>query len=103
MTTQIATQRVGEFSKLKHLIVETIRNNDIYEREESVRKILIKQINQLKDQLKLEMQNRQMADREIQEALNKYQFIIQEQVEKQRNEIRASKKPAGAAAQGNTR
>ena len=45
MTTQIATQRVGEFSKLKHLIVETIRNNDIYEREESVRKILIKQIN----------------------------------------------------------
>ena len=45
MTTQIATNRVGEFSKLKHLIVETIRNNDIYEREESVRKILIKQIN----------------------------------------------------------
>ena len=49
------------------------------------------------------MQNRQMADREIQEALNKYQFIIQEQVEKQRNEIRASKKPAAAAAQNNTR
>ena len=40
------------------------------------------------------MQNRQMADREIQEALNKYQVIIQEQVEKQRSEIKTSKKPA---------
>jgi len=39
--------------------------------------------------MKLEMQNRQMADREIQEALNKYQLIIQDQVEKQRNEIRS--------------
>ena len=46
-------------------------------------------------ELKLEMQNRQMADREIQEALNKYQLIIQEQVEKQRSEIVSSgaKKP----------
>ena len=35
-----------------------------------------------------------MADREIQEALNKYQVIIQEQVEKQRSEIKGSKKPA---------
>ena len=42
------------------------------------------------------MQNRQMADREIQEALNKYQVIIQEQVEKQRSEIKTSKKPAAS-------
>lgn len=65
--------------------MNTIRDNDIYEREESVRRILTKQINTLKDckyrslmlapflllssfkcvELKLEMQNRQMADREI--------------------------------------
>jgi len=35
--------------QLKQLIVDTIRDNDVYEREESVRKILIKQINTLKD------------------------------------------------------
>ncbi len=34
-----------------------------------------------------------MADREIHEALQKYQLIIQQQVEKQRAEIKASKKP----------
>ena len=39
------------------------------------------------------MQNRQMADREIYGALQKYQLIIQEQVEKQRSEIKTSKKP----------
>ena len=44
-------------------------------------------------ELKLEMQNRQMADREIYGALQKYQIIIQEQVEKQRSEIKTSKKP----------
>ena len=44
------------------------------------------------------MQNRQMADREIQNALNKYQLIIQDEVEKQRNEIKASKKQQAAAS-----
>ena len=42
-----------------------------------------------------------MADREIQEALNKYQVIIQEQVEKQRSEIKGSKKPAAAGNNAN--
>ena len=42
MTQKISTTRVGEFVKLKQLIVDTIRDNDVYEREESVRGILIK-------------------------------------------------------------
>ena len=49
-------------------------------------------------ELKLEMQNRQMADREIQLALNKYQVIIQEQVEKQRSEIKGGKKQQQATS-----
>ena len=49
MTEQISSQRADEFIKLKKLIVETIRDSDVYEREESVRKILVKQINSLKD------------------------------------------------------
>ena len=49
MTQQISTTRLGEFTQLKKLIVETIRDNDVYEREEAIRKILTKQINTLKD------------------------------------------------------
>ena len=49
MTQQISTSRLGEFTQLKKLIVETIRDNDVYEREEAIRKILTKQINTLKD------------------------------------------------------
>ena len=49
MTQHISTSRAGEFTQLKQLIVDTIRENDVYEREESVRKILIKQTNTLKD------------------------------------------------------
>lgn len=49
MTQQIGTNRSREFTQLKQLLVNTIRDTDIYEREESVRRILTKQINTLKD------------------------------------------------------
>ena len=49
MTEQVATKRAGEFTQLKQMIVDTIRDNDVYEREEAVRRILTKQINTLKD------------------------------------------------------
>lgn len=39
-------------------------------------------------ELKVELQSRQQADKEIQEALEKYQLIIQEQVQQQRQEIK---------------
>lgn len=92
-----------EFKAIKQQIVTALRENDVYERDEGVRKILIDQVNTIKDQLKLEMQSRQQADKEIQEALEKYQLIIQEQVVFQRAEIQAAKPqvidgPVGAAA-----
>ena len=49
MTQAIATQRATDFLDMKQHIVETIRDNDVYEREEGVRKILTQQINTLKD------------------------------------------------------
>ena len=49
MTQHISSSRAGEFTQLKQLIVDTIRENDVYEREESVRTILTKQTNTLKD------------------------------------------------------
>ena len=41
MSEAISRGRTLEFSKLKQLIVDTIRDNDVYEREESVRRILL--------------------------------------------------------------
>lgn len=35
--------------QIKRLIVDTIRDNDVYEREEGIRKILTQQTNTLKD------------------------------------------------------
>ena len=49
MSDRISANRVEEFVQLKQLIVDTIRDNDVYEREERVRQILTKQINTLKD------------------------------------------------------
>lgn len=49
MTQGITVGRAREFTQLKQLLVSTIRDNDIYEREESVRRILTKQINTLKE------------------------------------------------------
>lgn len=49
MSHKISTTRLGEFTQLKQLIVDTIRDHDVYEREESIRRILTKQINTLKD------------------------------------------------------
>ena len=40
MTNQMSTERACEFMQLNQLIVDTIWNNDVYKREESVRKIL---------------------------------------------------------------
>lgn len=53
MTQKISTQRLGEFMQLKQLIVDTIRDNDVYEREEGIRKILTQQTNTLKDRKSL--------------------------------------------------
>ena len=47
-----------EFKQLKQQIVTALRESDVYERDESVRKILTEQVNTIKDQLKLEMQSR---------------------------------------------
>ena len=49
MTQTISTSRVGEFTQLKKLITDTIRDHDVYEREEGIRKILTQQTNTLKD------------------------------------------------------
>lgn len=49
MTNQISQDRLMEFSGLKQQIVSTLRDSSVYERDEAIRKILVAQINTLKD------------------------------------------------------
>ena len=49
MTDSIGKHRLDEFKILKQQIVSTLRDNSIYERDEAVKKILISQMNGLKD------------------------------------------------------
>lgn len=49
LTEGIGARRKDQFVQLKAMIVSTIRENDVYERDEGIRKILIHQINALKD------------------------------------------------------
>lgn len=41
LTTKISADRLTDFRQLKQQIVNALRDNDVYEREESIRKILI--------------------------------------------------------------
>jgi phosphoenolpyruvate-protein kinase (PTS system EI component) len=49
MTQKISDERMVDFRQLKQQIVNALRENDVYERDESVRKILITQVNTIKD------------------------------------------------------
>jgi len=49
--------------------------------------MLLSQINVLKNQCKLEIEQRKLADDEIQQALTQYQTIIEKEVAKQRAQL----------------
>jgi hypothetical protein len=59
----------------------------VYEQEEACRQMLLSQINVLKNQCKLEIEQRKLADDEIQQALTQYQTIIEKEVAKQRAQL----------------
>lgn len=85
MTERIAASRQTDYLQMKQQIEETIRNDTVYEREENTRKLLLGQVNVLKHrkslssdhaELKMEMENRALADKEISDALAQYKQII---------------------------
>ena len=45
---------------------------EIYQRQETTKKLLYQEINRLKTRVKLEVESRRRADEEIQAALDKY-------------------------------
>ena len=57
---------------------------EIYQRQETTKKLLYQEINRLKTRVKLEVESRRRADEEIQAALDKYQEVIGREVENKR-------------------
>ena len=65
---------------------------EIYQRQETTKKLLFQEINRLKTRVKLEVESRRRADEEIQSALDKYQEVIGREVENKRQEITDKRK-----------
>ena len=63
-------ERHEEFKALQQQIEDNFHSKELYEKEERTRGLLIEQVNILKNHFKLEVQSREVADEEIEEALN---------------------------------
>ena len=81
-------ERLEEFAGLTGSIEECFQSDELIKKEESTRKLLLQQINVLKNHFKVEVNSREVADKEIGEALDTYQDIIEKQVIKHREEIK---------------
>jgi hypothetical protein len=75
-------------AKIDHVINQ---DSQIYEKQQQTRTILYKELNRLKEQLKLEVDSRKHADEEIAVALEKYQELISKEVETKRQDIKGSR------------
>lgn len=87
MTQKIAQQRQLEFNKILQQIKSILQHENLYEREEATKQMLLQSINQVKNDTKLEIEQRKSADDEILASLNQYQAIIEKEVTRQRAEV----------------
>ena len=73
--------------------IDQVMNEDtqIYEKQQQTRTILYKELNRLKERVKLEVDSRKHADEEIAVALEKYQELISKEVETKRQDIKGTK------------
>ena len=90
LATQVHQERAAQFGKqLMPAIDGAInQNKQIYERQENIRKTLHNEINRLKERLKLEMESRRRADKELDSALKKYMALFEKEMEAKRQDIR---------------
>jgi hypothetical protein len=90
---QIKGTRTKEYNEHLQLIDKVVNNTpEIYQKQETTKKLLYSEINRLKTRVKLEVESRRRADEEIQSALDKYQEVIGREVENKRQEIIEKKK-----------
>ena len=98
MTRKIAQTREAEHATIASQIKATLQSENIYEKEEATKKMLLAQVNHLKGAIKVEIEARRTADEEILASLTQYQSIIEKEVTKQRSEVvRKKKGPDGAS------
>lgn len=89
MVNQIHKTKAHEQEELHHKIVTVINDdNVVYQKEEATRKLLIGQVNFLKERIKMEIESRKIADEDIQNALDKYKELIASKIMEQRNDIK---------------
>ena len=77
MIIDINAERTDDLQWLNDLIDKTVNDEFvIYQKEEATRKLLLSQINFLKQRVKVEIESRKTTDEDIQQALNKYKELI---------------------------
>lgn len=77
MIIDINAERGDDLQWLNDLIDKTVNDEFvIYQKEEATRKLLLSQINFLKQRVKVEIESRKTTDEDIQAALNKYKELI---------------------------
>ena len=77
MIDDVDTERNNDMQWLQQMTSKTINDTSaVYQKQESTRKILLSQVNFLKDRLKLEIDSRKVADDDISKALEKYKQLI---------------------------
>jgi len=88
----VRSQRDKDFGEYMGKIDRVInQDKDIYEKQQQTRTILYKELNRLKERVKLEVDSRKHADEEISVALDKYQELISKEVETKRHDIKGTK------------
>lgn len=88
MMDDITARKELEVSTLNSLIEKTVNDENVYQKEEATRKLLLSQVNFLKERIKMEICSRQIADEDIQKALDQYKGLIQETILHKRNDIK---------------
>lgn len=89
MIADTKADRQDDMEWLNALIHETVNDEFVvYQKQEATRKLLISQINFLKQRLKVEIESREKTDEDIQKALDKYKELIQEKILQKRNDIK---------------
>ena len=89
MLKDIKTQRAEEHRGMNEIIHQVTNDEKIVcQKEEATRKLLLGQINYLKENIKLEIESRKKSDEDIQMALDKYKELIQTKILEKRNDIK---------------
>lgn len=89
MTDQIQVKKSNEMGQLNEMIKQTLNDEYlVYEKHEATRKLLLSQINYLKDRIKIEIESRRVSDDDIQHALDKYKELIASRIMQKRNDIK---------------